>query len=448
MDLRSTFILIKNPSMRILFMYLLSFMFITGAVAQSREDLERQRKQIQQEIAELQETQASIQKDKKANLAQLALIQNKIKKRNAVINNINDQVQLIDNNIFSNNREIYRLKKQVDTLKEQYAKTLVYAYQNRSSYDMINFLFSATTFNDAIRRIQYLKSYRGYREEQVQNIQKTQQLLVDKINTLNENKKEKSKVLQEQSKEMKTLQGEKEEQNSYVAKLKAREKELTKEMAAKRRVASNLQNAISAIVKREIEAARKREIEEAKKAAAAAKAAEAKSGNTTTTSTAATTAPKTSSTPGRKYNVLESTPEVTKVSVNFEANRRNLPWPVDKGVISFPFGRNKIEGTTLYEDNSGVTIATVSGTNVKAVFEGTVSGVFDIQGSQAVTIKHGKYFTTYYNLTSVTVGKGDGVKMGQVIGKAGANDDGDGEILFMVTEEKKFLNPELWLKQR
>jgi murein hydrolase activator len=434
--------------MRILFMYLLSFMFIASAVAQSREDLERQRKQIQQEIAELQETQASIQKDKKANLAQLALIQNKIKKRNAVINNINSQVQLIDNNIFSNNREIYRLKKQVDTLKEQYAKTLVYAYQNRSSYDMINFLFSATTFNDAIRRIQYLKSYRGYREEQVQNIQKTQQLLVDKINTLNENKKEKSKVLQEQSKEMKTLQGEKEEQNSYVAKLKAREKELTKEMAAKRRVASNLQNAISAIVKREIEAARKREIEEAKKAAAAAKAAEAKSGNTTTTSTAATAAPKTSSTPGRKYNVLESTPEVTKVSVNFEANRRNLPWPVDKGVISFPFGRNKIEGTTLYEDNSGVTIATVSGTNVKAVFEGTVSGVFDIQGSQAVTIKHGKYFTTYYNLTSVTVGKGDGVKMGQVIGKAGANDDGDGEILFMVTEEKKFLNPELWLKQR
>lgn len=448
MDLRSTFILIKNPSMRILFMYLLSFMFIAGAVAQSREDLERQRKQIQQEIAELQETQASIQKDKKANLAQLALIQNKIKKRNAVINNINDQVQLIDNNIFSNNREIYRLKKQVDTLKEQYAKTLVYAYQNRSSYDMINFLFSATTFNDAIRRIQYLKSYRGYREEQVQNIQKTQQLLVDKINTLNENKKEKSKVLQEQSKEMKTLQGEKEEQNSYVAKLKAREKELTKEMAAKRRVANNLQNAISAIVKREIEAARKREIEEAKKAAAAAKAAEAKSGAATTTGTAATTAPKTSSTPGRKYNVLESTPEVTKVSVNFEANRRNLPWPVDKGVISFPFGRNKIEGTTLYEDNSGVTIATVSGTNVKAVFEGTVSGVFDIQGSQAVTIKHGKYFTTYYNLTSVTVGKGDGVKMGQVIGKAGANDDGDGEILFMVTEEKKFLNPELWLKQR
>ncbi len=434
--------------MRNILTCLITLFIVTGAVAQSREDLERQRKQIQQEIAELQATQASIQKDKKANLAQLALIQNKIKKRNAVINNINDQVKLIDNNIFSNNREIYRLKKQVDTLKEQYAKTLVYAYQNRSSYDMINFLFSASSFNDAIRRIQYLKSYRGYREEQVENIMKTQNLLVDKINVLNENKKEKSKVLQEQSKEMKTLQGEKEEQNSYVAKLKAREKELTKEMAAKRRVANNLQNAIAAIVKREIEAARKREIEEAKKAAAAAKAAEAKTGNTTAPNTTAATAPRTSSTPGRKYNVLESTPEVTKVSVNFEANRRNLPWPVDKGTIAIPFGNTKIEGTSITENNQWVTIATVAGSNVKSVFEGVVTTVYDIQGSMTVTIKHGKYFTTYYNLTGVTVGKNDQVKMGQVIGKAGANDDGDGEILFVVTQETKFLDPEQWLKPR
>ena len=74
---------------------------------------------------------------------------------------------------------------------------------------MLNFLFSAVSFNDAIRRVQYLKSYRGYREEQVANIKKTQSLLEQKINTLAENKKEKSKVLMEQTKEMKTLEEEK-----------------------------------------------------------------------------------------------------------------------------------------------------------------------------------------------------------------------------------------------
>jgi peptidoglycan hydrolase CwlO-like protein len=147
--------------MRKILLYLLALSLSAAVFGQSRDDLEKKRREIQQEIAELQRNQNLIQKDKKANLAQLAMIQNKIKKRNAVITNINDQVQLIDNSIFSNNREVYRLKKQLDTLKGQYARTVVYAYQNRSNYDMINFLFSAASFNDAIRRVQYLKSYRG-----------------------------------------------------------------------------------------------------------------------------------------------------------------------------------------------------------------------------------------------------------------------------------------------
>lgn len=434
--------------MRRIVFYLFTLLFVASSFGQTREELEKKRKEIQQEIAELQRTQNAIQKDKKANLAQLSLIQSKIKKRNAVITNINDQVKLIENSIFSNNREIYRLKKELDTLKNHYARTVVYAYQNRSNYDMINFLFSATSFNDAITRIQYLKSYRGYREEQVANIRKTQSLLENKINVLSENKKEKSKVLMEQTMQMKTLEEEKKEQNSYVMKLKAREKELSKELTAKKRVANNLQNAIAAIVKREIEAARKKAEEEARRAAAIAKANEAKANtNNTSTKTTAPAGPK-SSTPGRKYNVLENTPEVTKVSMNFEQNKRNLPWPVDKGTITSPFGRRKIEGTTLWEDNQWVTIATVSGSNVKSVFEGVVTTVYDIQGSQTVTIKHGKYFTTYYNLSSVSVGKNDQVRMGQVIGKAGVNDDGDGEILFVVNQESKFMDPEQWLKSK
>jgi len=308
---------------------------------------------------------------------------------------------------------------------------------------MINFIFSAVSFNDAIRRVSYLKSYRGYREEQVANINKTSQLLEQRINTLSESKKEKSQVLQIQTKEMRTLEDEKKEQSSFVLKLKAREKELQKEMAAKKRLDRNLQNAIAAIVKREIENARRRAEEEARKAAAVAKSNESK-----TTTSPTTTAPKTTAPTARKSNVLENTPEVTKVSVNFEQNKRNLPWPVDKGSISSPFGKRKIEGTSLIEDNIGVTIATVEGANVKAVFEGIVSAIYDVAGSQTVTIKHGKYFTTYYNLSTVSVNKGQEIKMGQSIGKAGVNDDGDGEILFVVNIESRFMDPEQWLKPR
>ncbi|MEY3151901.1 MAG: hypothetical protein RLZZ333_498, partial [Bacteroidota bacterium] len=142
------------------------------------------------------------------------------------------------------------------------------------------------------------------------------------------------------------------------------------------------------------------------------------------------------------------TPEVTRVSVGFENNRGNLPWPVEKATVTAGFGRQKIEGTSIIEDNIGLTIQTVPGSNVKAVFDGTVATVYDVAGSQTITIKHGKYFTTYYNLSSVNVSKGSVVKMGQPIGKAAQNDDGDGEIIFVVNVESKFVDPEDWLKNR
>ena len=417
---------------------LLLFVALDG-LAQSREDLEKKRKEIQQEIASLQEAQTTISKDKKASVSQLKLIERKLKSRYAVINNLNDEMDLIDNTIFSNNREIYRLQKQLDTLKQQYAKTIEYSYKNRSSYDMLNFIFTATSFNDAVKRATYLKSYRKYRDEQAANINRTQKEMAQRIEMLTANKQEKEKVLEEQNNQKIILEGEQKEKNQFVSKLKAREKEIEKEVAAKKKVERSLQNSIAAIIKREIEAARRKAEEEARKLA---------SGTVAKPAEKAPAAGSASAAPVRKANILENTPEVTKVSVGFENNRGNLPWPVDKGTITSSFGRQRIEGTKIDEDNGGITIQTLSGAAVKAVFEGVVTTVYDVAGSQTVTIKHGKYFTTYFNLSTVTVAKGAKVAMGEVIGKAAENFDGDGEILFMLNEEMRFVNPEIWLKNK
>jgi septal ring factor EnvC (AmiA/AmiB activator) len=229
------------------------------------------------------------------------------------------------------------------------------------------------------------------------------------------------------------LEEEKNEKDQFVSKLKSRENEIAKEVAAKKKIERNLQSSIAAIVKREIEAARKRAEADAKKASLS-----------TTETKSSVALPATS----RKVNVLENTPEVTKLSVGFENNRGNLPWPVEKANVSSGFGKQQIEGTKLIEDNIGVTIQTISGAAVKAVFEGVVTTVYDVAGSQTVTIKHGKYFTTYFNLSNVSVAKGANVVMGQVIGRAADNDDGDGEIIFGVNIESTFVNPESWLKNR
>ncbi|MFT3748066.1 MAG: peptidoglycan DD-metalloendopeptidase family protein [Agriterribacter sp.] len=417
----------------------------TPTHSQTKDELESQRKQIQKEIEELRQSQNSVKKSKKESLDQLARIRNLIRKRDAIIETINRQVRLIDEDIFTNNREIYRLTKELDTLKQQYAKTIEYAYKNRSSYDMLNFIFSAVSFNDAIKRVTYLKSYRDYREKQVDNITRTHVLLEQKNVTLAENKDLKAKTLTEQSAQMKKLEDEKKEKDVVLSQLKQKEKELDKQLTTKKKLENNIKSSIAAIIKREImeaERAEKAKREAAAKAATANKA----SGNTSATTASAAK--------NRSTSTLENTPEVTAVSMGFENNRRKLPWPVSKGEITGQFGRHKIEGTTLYEDNIGIYIQTDIGASVKAVYEGTVSSVHNFGEVSAVTIRHGKYLTTYYNLTGIPVSKGSEVKLGQVIGRAAESEDEDGigKVLFVVNvvvgDKPKYLNPEDWIKPR
>lgn len=428
---------------RLIFLFCMALStLVTVSYAQSKDELENQRKQIQQEIEELRQSQNNVKKSKKESLDQLARVRSLIRKRDAIIETINRQVRLIDDDIFTNNREIYRLTKELDTLKVQYAKTIEYAYKNRSSYDMLNFIFSAVSFNDAIKRITYLKSYREYRGKQVDNITKTHVLLAQKNQTLSENKDLKAKTLAEQSQQMKKLEEEKKEKDAVVSNLKLKEKELDKQLTTKKKLENNIKNSIVAIIKREIAAAEK--AEKAKRDAAA-KAAAANKTTVTATAPAKTT---------RANNKLETTPEVTAVSMGFENNRRKLPWPVTKGVITGQFGRHRIEETKLFEDNIGIYIQTDIGASVKAVYEGTVSAVHNLGEATAITIRHGKYLTTYSNLSSVSVSKGDQVQLGQVIGKTAESEDEDGigKILFIVNvvvgENPKYLNPEDWIKPR
>jgi len=63
-------------------------------------------------------------------------------------------------------------------------------------------------------------------------------------------------------------------------------------------------------------------------------------------------------------------------------------------------------------------------------------------------IRHGKYFTAYSNLSSVSVSIGSNVSTGEVIGKAGQADDGSGgQLDFMLLIENKNVNPQPWLRR-
>jgi len=435
--------------------------FIGLAVhAQTREELQKQEQDLKKELAELNNLLSQTQKNKKLSLSQLAIIKRKVAMREQLVNSINRQIRDLDNTIFLNERDIYRLRRELDTLRVKYAKSIVFAYKNRSSYEYLNFIFSSRSFNDAIKRITYLKSYRRNRETQAEAIIQSEQLLKEKIDLLSNNKKERLTTLTKQSEQLKVLQEDKKAQDQVVAQLKGKEKELSTQIQNKERQRKKMQQAVMAIIRREADEAARRAkqkaAEDAKRAAANnTKPADANnksnpSSNTNVVKSPAINEPlENKPVTDRPYSVFESTPEGRETSIQFEQNRGRLPWPVDRGNVYVPYGVSTVPGTKLTQKSDGIQIALPEGSPVKSVADGEVMYANEVGGELVVMVRHGKYFTSISQLSSISVSVGQQVKAGSVLGRSGRSIDGEGAIIFVINNEKgSTMNPELWLKPR
>ena len=411
----------------------------------NKDDLLKQRQQLKKEIEQTEQALNETKRTTKENIVHLNHINKIIDLQGNVIDNITGQLKYIENDIYKSQRDVNKLARVLDTLKQQYAKSMVYAYKNRNNYDFLNFIFSASSFNDAVKRVTYLKTYRSYREMQGDNILRTQALLKQRINELSGNKAKKNEALQEKNNELTQLEKQQEEKVRIVAKLKGRQKELATEVSNKRKQDARIKNLITAMINREMALARKRAEAERIEREKTAKSNRPKPEND---NPVAVTKPK-----GKERrqsetaSVLVSSDADRVLNADFERNQHSLPWPVD-GSILIHYGHYSIPGTNVVGDNPGVTIGTQVGATVKAVFDGEVTLVNFMEDKQLVFIKHGKYFTVYSNLSSASVQRGQTVKTGQVIGKAAANDDGQGQVDLILMKETNNVNPENWLRRK
>ena len=430
-----------------------------ASVAQNREELEKQRQQLRKEIEETENQLKSNKAKTKENLVQWKLINNKVALQDRVIVNISKELNILNNNIFSIQKDIKRYDRLLDTLKIEYGKSMVYAYKNRSNYQFLTFIFSASNFNDAIKRISYLKSYRNYQEIQGENILRTQELRKGRIADLGGSKKEKNTTLQVQNKELATLETQQKEKDRILEELKKQGKTLNNQIAAKKKQMQKVSNAIASAIKKAQEAARKealarfateerkrKEKEKTDDAATVKNSSKENIGSATTKSTATPKAPA----PVKKsagVSVLLNA-ENTALNTSFEKNRGTLPWPVDKGYVLMHYGANKLPSGSDY-NITNITISADIGSAVKTVFAGTVSNVLSIDGMEVVIIQHGKYFTTYSNLSGISVQKGQDLTTGQTIGRVAADLQGVGSMdFFMTNENNTDLDPEKWLRRR
>ena len=444
---------------RIIALLLVCFVLNTTLEAQnnaSREDLQKQEQSLRKELDELNRLLEQTKKNKKSSLGQLAVIRSKIAKREALVNGIRNQVKILDAAIYNNQLDVQRLNKDLDTLKSRYAKSIIFSYKGRSGYEYLNFLFSAKSFNDAVKRITYLKSYRQNREAQANAINMSQNDLNQKINVLSNNKKDRLKTLSVQNEQLQVLEQDKKEQDKVVKQLKSKEAEITAQVKQKESQRRKMQQALTALIRREIQEAERKEKERLAKIKAANAEAANKSKAPENTSNAKANIKigkvdggLASTTDNRPYSALETTEEGRETSISFENNKGNLPWPVDRGNVYVHFGVENIPGTKLNRKSDGIEIALPKGSSVKSVANGTVIYVGDVNGDLSIFVKHGKYFTTYSHLSTANVRVMQEVRAGTVLGRSGVNLDGEGALLFSINNEKVvFFDPESWLKNR
>ena len=458
-----------HTMLRVIISCVITCFFTLNTLAQTREELEKQRLQLRKEIDETQKLLNSNKEVTKQNLTTLSLFTNKVNLQGRVLENIGKDLRILDNNIYSIQRDVNRYDKLLDTLKQEYAKSMVYGYKNRGNYEFINFIFSADNFNDAIKRISYLKSYRVYREMQGQNILRTQELRRKRLLDLGVSKQTKSVTLGVQNKELNVLEQQKIEQDKIVIQLKKEGSGLNAKIAAKQKQITKVNNAIKSAIAAVIKADTDRKIAEEKRlknlrdiAAAEAKKLKLENEKISKANAAATAAgkPITALIEPVKTRIIKEPVTIVAptsstfnadniaLSNSFERNKGSLPWPVDNGAVLNHYGRYQLP-SKAWIDNSAVTISSAIGTPVKAVFDGTIILVTEVDDEKyTVTVKHGNYFTSYSNINGVGVKMNQEVKTGQVLGRVASNLDGIGSIDFYSAKGNTDLDPEKWLRRR
>jgi len=395
----------------------------------TQEELEERKAKIQLEIQEKEKLLQSVKSNEKSVVTQLQIQKEKIGLKEKLINTTEKQTKLLGNDIYVNQIKINQLNRDLEQLRKDYAAMILKSYKSRSEQSRAMFLLSSENFLQAYKRAQYMKQYASYRKMQGQEIEGKTKQLVGYTNKIVVQKTEKEKLIAENENEKKELVKEKKEQEKIASQIQKQKGKIIAEIKKKQKETKKIDAQIQKLIRETIAAANK------KTAAAKAKA------NPKTTTAESTKAVESSA-------KIVLTSEGQLVANNFRANKGKLPWPVEKGAVSLPYGdQPHPEYRTLTVHNSGVEITTENGASARSVFGGEVTKVIKLSPLNiAVFIQHGDYFTVYQNLISVNVSVGDKVSTKQSIGKIRTNGDTGKTILkFLILQNTTYNNPASWL---
>ena len=436
---------------KLLFVFLL--LLTTGLQAQTKEELQRQKVLLQDQIDLASELLLKTKSTKEASLSELQTLNQKIEARNKLIRTMDRQIRSIDREVANKANAIETLEARVDSLKSDYADLIKLAQRQQKPRDQILFILSSKSFAQAAKRMQYFKDMAAYREQQVQQIAIAQETLAREREALIAKKAEKIQVQTAQEGEKIALQADAQIQEMTVQNLQSKESTLKKDIDKKQREAQQLEQQIKRIIAEEMRKAKERA--ERSSLENEAKELGLISGKdfSARTSNKALKQLIDKAREAKGMDVRDDgpsfamTPEARALANNFASNKGALPWPVERGIITGKFGKHPhpiVKGVIV--DNPHIEITTEESAIVRSVFEGEVSSVVPIPGANVmVLVRHGNYFTVYSNLINVKVKAGDVVSLKEPIGTAFTDEEGKTMVQLGIWKDADIQDPNPWL---
>ena len=124
-----------------------------------------------------------VKKDKKKSVNYLKVLKKQIRNQNNLLVTLDNEFKLIDRQIIKIKEKIFKTKTEIEnqeerleTLKDEYAKMIYNLYVNKSGRNDLVFIVSAKSFNQAYKRLAYLKQYTKFRQNQTIKIQQTKEV--------------------------------------------------------------------------------------------------------------------------------------------------------------------------------------------------------------------------------------------------------------------------------
>ena len=405
-------IFIQSPYKFSLLIVLLVFSITLHAQSKKQQELENRLQELKHEMQQLNTLLFQGEREQKSILSRVEDLDYRITVRQNIISITNQQANLLTREINNNQKTITSLRDKLKLLKEEYAAMIVKSYKSKSEQSKVMFLLSSTNFQQAYKRLEYIKQYANYQKKQSEKI-KVKTVKLQELNKgLLKQKKDKQKLIDQNKLAKNELEKELKQHKTLMTSIKKNLNKYTSQIRTKRREANKIDKEIEKIIRDAMVSSNK------------------KAGKATSSKTFALTA------------------EDKALAANFTSNKGKLPWPVEKGVVKVRYGTqpSPIDRSIPIKSN-GVRIATNKNEKVRAVFKGLVMSIMTPKnGNNTVLIRHGNYITIYKNLSKIFVEKGDKVITKQDIGEVLTNRaSGETILSFVIYKEGETQNPAHWI---